>query len=536
MKRTYSLLIALVLAFTLISGCFASAEENGLNGFTVLPITEEKVTLTCFTNFDPRVSSLVQSYNEIESFAAMEELTNVHIEFIHSAVGEELNQINLMLASDSLPDIVQFNFNAVPGGPGKLLEDGQLLRLNDLMAKYAPNFTAELAKHPDWEKDAKLDDGSFYAFHWIRPTPELRLSCGFVIREDWLEKLGLEMPDTIDELYDVLVAFRDRDPNGNGEADEIPLVSSNANNSYAGSFSFNNLMMAFGCNPFDDYFSPKSGKVEFTAIDPGYKEFLGMMVKWYEEGLINKDFLTADRNAYNNYIETNVAGVFHGLLSGTIGSSLTNMAQVNPEFSITGVPTLLGSAGKRYTTHYNPAMPGNSAAISAKCQNPEVAVKWLDYQYSEAGIRFNTIGIEGMTYTDEGGEIALTDFVTKNPDGHAPVTVLAAYAPTVFGEQHPAYNLLLTFPQQIATLDTWLGDFDASIEMPRTLSLSAEEGSRYSAIFNDIRTLLEEQSLKIIRGELPLDSYDGTIETIKAMGIDEATAIKQAAYDRFNAR
>ncbi|HML45440.1 MAG TPA: extracellular solute-binding protein, partial [Clostridia bacterium] len=126
--------------------------------------------------------------------------------------------------SGDYPDMMEYGWRGFPGGPRGLLEEGVIIPLDGLIADYAPNLTKIYEESPDAKKQATLDDGANYYFPFLRLEPESKAG-GPILRKDWLEKLGLDLPVTMDDWHDMLVAFRDNDPNGNGEADEIPFIS-----------------------------------------------------------------------------------------------------------------------------------------------------------------------------------------------------------------------------------------------------------------------------------------------------------------------
>ncbi|MBQ3168651.1 MAG: extracellular solute-binding protein, partial [Clostridia bacterium] len=220
MKKMLTALMALILVLAMAGSAVAEFE---------LPIVEEPVTLTVFMETDVKWSATKNSVAEVGSYQTIMEKTGVNLEFNHPAAGQQADQFNLMIASNNLPDIIYYNWASVSGGPAKYIEDGTILALNDYLEDWAPNFLAYMEKYPDIRKQTVLDDGTYYMLPMIRLDEETGAgtwfkTAGFMIRQDWLTALDLEMPTTISELHDVLVAFRDNDPNGNGEADELPFA------------------------------------------------------------------------------------------------------------------------------------------------------------------------------------------------------------------------------------------------------------------------------------------------------------------------
>src|SRR5690606_27116471 len=138
----------------------------------------------------------------------------------------ETDQFSLMFSSGDLPDIVETGWlgTHVPGGPDNAIKDGRILRLNELIEEHAPNLTRVLDENPEWRKMITSDEGNIYTFPFLRGGDLLLTVHGLALRQDWLDKLELDMPTTLDEWEEVLTAFKEQDPNGNGEADEIPFL------------------------------------------------------------------------------------------------------------------------------------------------------------------------------------------------------------------------------------------------------------------------------------------------------------------------
>ncbi|KAI7256420.1 hypothetical protein KC345_g10991, partial [Hortaea werneckii] len=118
-------------------------------------------------------------------------------------------KFSLLLASGELPDIFLNTWLQYPGGPDQAVEQGYILKLNDLIDQYAPNLKKTLQEHPEIDKMIKTDDGTYYAFPFIRSEIG-RVYGGPIIRKDWLDELNLGIPETIEEWHTVLTAFKEK--------------------------------------------------------------------------------------------------------------------------------------------------------------------------------------------------------------------------------------------------------------------------------------------------------------------------------------
>ena len=213
-KAIAALLAACLLAVPAFAGGRSESgtadTQANLEGY---PILDKPTTFTIFSNFDNIVFD-----SDWAVFKEAGDLTNVYLDSMISLTNSnEQEAFNLMVASGSLADVICYvNGNELD----KLGRDGGLIPLNDLIDKYAPNIKKALEENTQFAKDAYSLDGNIY---YIPKTQTLKFTEFYWIRKDWLDKLGLEVPTTTEELHDVLYAFRNEDPNGNGIKDEIPL-------------------------------------------------------------------------------------------------------------------------------------------------------------------------------------------------------------------------------------------------------------------------------------------------------------------------
>ncbi|WP_026486084.1 extracellular solute-binding protein [Caldanaerobius polysaccharolyticus] len=552
MKIKRALIIALCVIFTLsvFTACSSKQSSSGGKSSSAksgesdkiteikLPIVKEPLTLTYWVPMDAKMSATMKDYNGIKAYQEIEKRTGIHIKFLHPPIGQESDQFNLMMASNDLPDIIYYNWGSVSGGPAKALNDGSIIKLNDLIEKYAPNLRKILQENPDIRKQVELDDGTIYAFPYIRSAgAPINANSGPQFRKDWLDKLSLQVPKTIDDWYNVLVAFRDKDPNGNGKKDEIPFTGRGSNGQ--GIMDLGNFAPAWGIL---NGFYMDNGKVNYGPIQPAYRDFLKTMAQWYKEKLIDQDIATNDNKAFDYKITNNLAGSYFGAVMGNMGRYLSLMKQKQPTFDLVGAPWPVGPAGKAYTTAYLD-IKGFSygAAISSKNKHLKETVQWLDYGYSEEGHMLLNFGIEGQSYKMVNGYPTFTDVIFKNPDGLAPDQALAQWAISISNgpmDQDKRYyeQMLRTQQQKDAAMNAWL-NVDTSLALPPIMP-TQEESQRLASIMNQINTYQQEMMGKFIMGKETINdsTWSKYVNTIKGMGIDEAIKIENAALERYNKR
>src|SRR5262249_28456720 len=148
-----------------------------------------------------------------------------------------------------------------------------------------------LDSNPRWHKEVVNDDGDIFCFPFLRGDPYLQTFQGPIIRKDWLDKLGLKVPTTMDEWHDLLMAFKTKDPNGNGKDDELGFTAMLGSRPLDGFTSSHVFVGAWGIAV--EWYQEK-GTVKFGMVQPEFKEFLSTMAQWYKDGLIDPDFPSED--------------------------------------------------------------------------------------------------------------------------------------------------------------------------------------------------------------------------------------------------
>ncbi|WP_372661389.1 extracellular solute-binding protein [Cohnella sp.] len=542
-KNRFMNAVALLAVFAiLMAGCSGNGGGNGNEGnggiadkgtAEATDMTTKEIgypdSISYWVSLNPNVSATMKDYSEIAAYKEVEKQTGTKVTFQHPPTGQEKDQFNLMLASGSLPDVIEYQWNQAPKGVDSLIKEKRIIRLNELIEQHAPNLTKVLNDNPDFRKMVTTDEGNIYVMPFLLGDPLLSVFNGPVLREDWLKKLNLEVPTTISEWETVLTAFRDGDPNGNGEKDEIPYFFSIADT------DLNSLFVgAWGITA--DFYQ-EDGKVKYGPIQPEYKEFLTLMAKWYKEGLIDRDYATTDGKLKDAKVTGNQLGSLSTYPGSGIGRYTDLMKESNPAFAVVGAPYPALEEGGQSIGQYAFPFSTHGAAISASAKNPEQIVKWLDLKYGEEGHLLFNFGIEGESYTLENGYPKYTDTILNNPD--LPVTqAMAKYfiaswnGPMVQDKRYIEQYYKLD--AQRNAQESW-SEADHSKRMP-PVTLTSEESSKASAIMNDVKTYRDEMINKFIMGGETLEGFDKYVETIKQMGIEEATSVQQSALDRFNKR
>lgn len=500
----------------------AKTENVGVESSTEASDTEaseERETLTiwsCWTN-----SSVVSDPGDNYFFQAIEEACNVDLEFVNSAGGKEA--LSILTGTGDLPDLIyDWDYN-IPDGLQGSLNNGSIIALNDLIDQgKMPNFTAYLATDSEADKLIKNDEGLYAWAPMIRKQDAPTVFAGNLIRQDWLDELGLEMPTTMDEVENVLRAFKEQKG-----ADAALAFAWGGYNSYA---------QVYGV--CEDFYIDADGKVKYGFIEDGYKDFLTKFNSWYAEGLIDPDAFTQDIDTFYAKMATDRNGIVYGFTGSTFGQ-IEIMKEENPDINYVAMPYPSLEEGGTFPVDISAYRVNNiGIMISSKCEKLDAAARVIDYLYSEEGTMLCNYGQEGVSYEMVDGEPVLTELVTNDPNGLSIQNALAFYAGTSNKPhllERSAAMQTYALDVQKDSLEVWATP-DAKIKLMPSLSMTAEETEEFNTIMTDISTYVSEMKLRFIMGTKSIDDFDKFVEDIKSMNIERAIEIKQAAYDRYLTR
>lgn len=543
-----SILLSSLLTMSLLAGCTGDNEpgnaepaegtEPAVQALTEipLPITSEPFTIDYWRANDAKLTASLNNFGDMAAYKEKEKLTGIQVKFTHPPLGQQRDQFNLLISTKELPDVIYYNWADAVGGPEKMIKDGRIIRLNELIDSYAPNLKRIIESDPDVKKQIALDDGTIYMFPLLKlDALKLNATSGLIMRQDWLDALNLKVPTNIDEWYTVLKAFKEQDPNGNGKPDELPFTG----NWGPGNLTkLHDFAAAFGVI---GGFQMNGDKVEFGPIQPGYRDFLETMAKWYKEGLIDPEIMTNDGKAFDYKVTSNLAGAYQGGVFSGMGKYFNLMRDTDPNFNVTGVPWPVSPDGTSYATFNleNKVLSyGEAITASADEDKLKYIVQWMDYNYSEEGSDLFNFGIENDSYVRDGEGVKFTDTIIDNPNGLTYDQALASYALSIMDgpiNQDSRYLDALLFDDgQRAANAEWMKASSALTLPP--IRLSTDEVTTSTSIMSQVNTYLNETMTAIISGQKPITEFDTMAETIKSMGIDRAIEVHQAAYDRYQSK
>lgn len=538
-RKFITVTTALVISASLLAGCQKSAssdkKENKVTTESVdnvnkegFPIVKEPIDLTFFTGkYEPNLDD----YEETLVFKTYQEKSGINVTFNEVPFATLTEKRNLALASGEYPDV--FYSSRIPSADlYKYGKQGIFIPLNDLIEEYAPNIKAAMEKHPDIKKGLTMPDGNIYSLPSYYSPEFLPMLIGkpIWIKGEWLEKLGMDEPKTIDEFYQYLKAVKETDLNGNGKKDEIPLSATSIAqimDSIKGSWGVGTRGLG---HKFVDV-DPETNELRFFRTDDRFKEVLEFIHKLNKEGLIDGEIYTMDDN------KLNAKGS-----QGILGTAIVP----NPETVFTNQKDYIGLGGLEgphgdtlYSHVKSPLVHVGAFAITDKNKNPQATIRWIDYFFGEEGATLQFMGVEGETYEKNGdGKPQFTEKITNNPDGLTFDQALTPYV-TWMGGSYPGYVQEKYFggsealPSSVAVGDKVQPD--APKEIWNGFNYTDDELKFKLAAGTDLETFINETEAAFIAGDKDFSEWDQYVEQVKQMGQDQYLEVEKAAHDRYQA-
>lgn len=502
-----------------------SQAETAETGEFQLPIVDEPTTLSYFVADDSNAAIMTTDWNDNEFYQEMERRTGVHLEFEMVSSADYQTNFNLMIASGNLADMIYVGASYYAEGVDAAIDDGYFLDLTDLVDEYMPNYEKVRTSDVQYELLSTTDSGRLGAVYELRQSKQGPW-LGLWIRQDWLDDLGLDTPVTFDDYHEVLTAFK------NEKGATAPLILNFSGSD--GEFG----TMSGGLNVLNSWQLDETGKVNFGPYMDAWKEYVTIMHQWYTEGLIDPDFMATDeRTADMAKVVTGASGLFAALYTMP---SVYEAASEDPNMNLAPVNPPVMNEGDEGHIRLRDSYTSGNTAISADSENWEVALRWLDYLYTDEGALLANYGVEGDTFEfDENGEPVFTDKILNNENGWTMTQTVASYLCPSAGIANWSdwTRELAGVPEKDqACYDVW-SEFSDDWRLPSSVTLTQEESTERAALYADISTIVKEQTAQFISGALDIESnWDAYISALEASGMERAIEITQAAYDRYLAR
>lgn len=512
----------------------SSVQTGGVEENT-LPIANGDVDLSIYCGF---AGGARQVYNSMAEMAVIEEMmkeTGINLTFVHPPEQDDGTFFTTMIASGDYPDIISNDFNTYPGGPTAAMDDGVILDATDLILSKASYYSQVLDGLDPEVREKKIwsDDGRIIRFGTVFVPEYLdgHAHGGFLVRKDLLEEAGItELPKTIAEYETMFEAFQEQ-----GKLPWTLALKEWQNERYSP------VASAFGITYRKTHL--EDDQIVYSRTSPRYKEYLEVMSRWYEKGFFNSDSLTQLTAEAQKKFQAGDAGAI--ICGSWEVITLESVGQANePGLEVAGLPFPRANAGDSVDTmveFFENPDPTRSAYISAQCENPEAAVRFVDYLYRPETVMMTAWGVNTDDYTlwteDDGGNRAWTDFMTDNPDFDYEIGRQRYTANALQGEwETQMEKLQYDIPQVQQSWSAWEDNTTNAAVPTRFMTQTTEEAREISQLLTQIETYGDETVFAFITGQKPLDEFDSFVEELKALGTDRLCELYQAAYDRYQAR
>ncbi|AEE95925.1 extracellular solute-binding protein [Mahella australiensis] len=506
MKRYVKILalsLAIVLAMAAFAGCSGSDEKQGAStppaqsGDGGDKQNEQQqtapVTIKMFANFTP-----AQPPNAVKSaIEAVEKANNVKLEFEIPPATNYAERQQIMMASGEYPDVVLFNSNT-----DKILVDavsnGVVIPITQYV-KDAPNL--QKYTYPmSWDSMKLKGDEDIYGI----PRTSVMRADGYIVRKDWLDNVGLSIPEngqvTLDEFAEILKRFTSNDPDKNDKNDTYGFAANADGNGYIWPI----ISWPFGLLGWQEHAGQYAYMDEqYCKEHDNYKQALEYTAKLYKEGAIDPDYPVQKRETAIERFKQGTDGVI-GEFSGWIAQYIQDMEKINPNAELTYITGIKDANGQVKGTAFGTGYWG-LWVITKSAKNPEAIVKMFDWMLSDEGWPIINYGPEGVTYTVQG-------------DKKVPTEAYAEYSATggwlratVRRNNDPDFFIPLNMPEDFQPrVRGWL---DQAIKQcipskNRDFRPAAADKPEYI----DYQKTYAQIVAKIITGELPVSEYDKALD------------------------
>lgn len=450
--------------------------------------SNEKVQLKVAYNLGWNVPSLSPESNAAMKF--IEDKLNVKLDLTVMMIDLYREKLRVMIAGGDIPDA--FSWEKMDAFVVELIESGTVVPFDPYFPSY-PNLNAQ--------KD--LYKSTYKGQTWAVATVRNPIASGDIalIRQDWLDKLGLKAPRTIDELYTVAKAFVEKDPDGNGKNDTYGIQLSNTQMgwSLAGG---GGIEQAFGLS---QNWVKENGTWVPKFATARYKEYLAWMAKAFKEGLIDPDFAATDTSAAESKFTREGRGGIFFHYSTRIYDLEANFAKTNPEAKLVGFEAVIGPHGDR---GINSRVNQGGIFLSRKAADNPVKLKkileWLDYGASPEGGVFWTYGVEGVHYRKDSTGAIVPDQKAYDKDMPRTFTFPLPVQPTdevyVFGQYSKEAQDRVVAAHKMN---------EPFIKHNETGYVFSPTNAKYD---NESVAYLRDNQIQVIMGVKSLDQWDAVVK------------------------
>lgn len=551
-KRTAAMALAVAMAATTVTGCGSGKSSAKLNDGSFKEVDastlefplKEKATLTGTISYPANTES---DPNKRTIFKRLQEKTNVEIDWTAIQADQWSDKISLEMANTK--NMTDFIFSAGFSDNDllKYAKQGVIIPLEEYIDAYMPNLQAVFEKYPEYRTMCTDTDGHIWALPWIEQLGNEKTAIQTIgnmsfINKKWLDFLNLEVPTTVDEFEQVLIAFRDHASEIQAEfgidGSIIPMSCIVNDGDQDPSLIINGFGEGYGDADKTRHIAVTNDKeVICSATQDGYKEGIEWLHKLYEEGLIDTESFTQE---WSTYVAKGKSGRYGVCFSWDV-ANIDNLEDWVPLPALTADTRNITPQNGSFTSGFD----RGRCVVTAVAENPALVCAWLDQMYDPFQSPQNNWG----TY-DEDDDFDIFE-LSKNAEGgemlkHAPLgdgsPVEVREAECVGGPLavlNDYYNVYVTCPDDAQYRLDWIKEYytpDMNLDyVYPNVFMSQEDTKKLSDLQTDIEKLINANKSDWIMNGFTDDDWNQYLSELDGYGLEEYLQIFQKYLDDYYA-
>jgi len=503
-KQSLSMWVCLLLTVIMLAACSSKNEEGGEAQSSTVPSSSasaskapEKAKPAKIRIFNRVNAQVVIDDNPV--IEEVEKRANVKLEVEAPPINNYLDKLQVMMASGDLPDLI-YNWGGADSNMETWAQNGLLAPLDDLIDQY-PNLMKNVTKEM-WDSVKSVNDGHIY----LIPRPNVVNHWGYMINQQWLDKLSLKAPTTLDELTDVCRAFTKDDPDGNGQPDTYCLSFSNptlGNNSIWNASNF--LASAFDL-PIVNGAKDTDGTYKIREKMSGYIPYLTYLKQLGDEKLIDPEFLINKIYVDREKLNQNRVGIVYSHQYEVMGN-LSKNPESDKIFTYHAPLKNVGGVAPDWVV---PATWGGWM-IAKDSKNIDAVMKFLDWGNTKEATALFQVGLQGLTYDGYDPE---TRAITRSADQTAKLATTTSTYMTIANAIDGDAAIIegADTPERMQKFNEQL---DAAMQQMKVMNIPGVRSPKILNLSNTIPDLMkkkDDQEMKFVLGTITLDQFKSFLE------------------------
>ncbi len=511
MKRFVLPVCVLAFVILLLSGC---ARETG---------KETPSPSVSLTALQYEIDNIAVDFSSMWYYNQIEQQTGVHVDFTEIKDSEWSSSVSLAFARGKMPDmILRGSLDVEEYGVTQHL----LVPLDEYMAKGSlPNYT-ERMDQAGLREQLTASDGHIYQLGFLI-SQGVNTNGHFFINKTWLDRIGLKVPETVDELTEVLRRFRKEDFNGNGIQDEIPLEFTFDDNTTG----IYNLFSFFGLPMNENYvYVDQTGKVHFAPEEESFFETLSWLHQLYLEELLDIDFISQGSAIWAEKVNEGNTGMFsywrlqNTALNPKIAANYEVMLPVHAE-------------GRQACLPRNMDIIEFGAALTTDNRDVESSLRWLDAQFETENMLISQNGAVGDTLLKREDGLYEVKYVPPDNELYQSVPVIcgqffapaeyyaSVYVPAVHRQEKAAYCELYENAKVLEPVSWKL----LTTVAPKTTAQS----SAVQRLTAKLKSTVDAEIVAMVTQGVTDEARKAFIQQLRENGSEEYIRVYQQVYDHW---